>query len=200
MPRKRRDRTANGGGTIEWRNGKRYARISLPSGGRKRVLLDPKLSEAKARETAASIAERVREGRIVFDPPRPRGQIVSSGPLVTVRDVLKSWTGGELLKRFGSVNGLRTIASARIVAWTLEKHAMKVHTRGPSKPAFGNLPIVDVKTDDITAIMAAHAKGRAQTKQHTYNRLFSAHIELIHSRPWRRSSPAAHCQWAAARS
>src|SRR5262245_13667182 len=44
-------------------------------------------------------------------------------------------------------------------------------TRGPNKPAFGDLPIADVETDDISTIMAQHAERRAQTKQHTYNRL-----------------------------
>jgi integrase len=54
-------------------------------------------------------------------------------------------------------------------------HPRKARAEGedarPSAPEFGALPAAHVTTEDIATIMAKHAPGRAQTKQHTYNRL-----------------------------
>ncbi|HMI85118.1 MAG TPA: tyrosine-type recombinase/integrase [Polyangiaceae bacterium] len=173
MARPRKPRSAaNGAGTVEWRNGKPFVRLTLPDGRRPRIPIPPEYTTPERhQECAAAMAELARAGKLVFDPPKPRGKAALLGPTKTVRDVMKAWTKGELLSRYGSVNKLRTIASARIIEWTLEKHAMGVKTRGPGKPAFGDLPVGDVTTKDISEVMAQHAAGRAQTKQHTYNRL-----------------------------
>ncbi|HMJ53180.1 MAG TPA: tyrosine-type recombinase/integrase [Polyangiaceae bacterium] len=48
---------------------------------------------------------------------------------------------------------------------------MGVKTRGPTERDFGDLPVADVTTKDIIEVMSQHVAGRAQTKQHTYNRL-----------------------------
>lgn len=165
-----RSKAANGTGSITWRNGKPFARVSLPDGRRKRIPIPAEFTtDERRRDFAAACAEKVRGGLIVFDEPAKQSS--KAEPATTVREVMKVWTSGELLKRYGSVNKLRTIASAKIIAWTLEKHAMGVKTRGSSKPTFGDLPVANVTTDDVVTVLAQHAPGRAQTKQHTYNRL-----------------------------
>lgn len=175
---KQRAKAANGAGAVERRGNRWWARISLPDGRRKRVPLpnSEKMSEAMAREKAAFYGEQVRLGKIVFDatPRRRKGAAVPSptAPALTVRQLGTAWTSGELLKRFGGVNRLRVKATAKIDAWTLKKHAYEVKTRGPSAPAFGDLPVADVTTDDISVIMGTHSQSlRAQTRTHTYQRL-----------------------------
>jgi integrase len=166
---KKKKRASNGEGTFETKRGKLWARLPLP--GRPRVLVPPEFrSEKRRRDFVRACLEKVAKGVIAFDSPGLRKK-VAPGSLVTVREVMKAWTTGEMLQRYGSVNGLRTLASAKMIACTLEKHALKVKTRGPSAPEFGALPAAHVTTEDVATIMAKHAPGRAQTKQHTYNRL-----------------------------
>jgi integrase len=52
--------------TVEWRNGRAYARLWLLDGRRKAIKLTAGISEEKAREAARAIAERVEAGEIIF--------------------------------------------------------------------------------------------------------------------------------------
>ncbi|HMJ53181.1 MAG TPA: hypothetical protein VK540_13940 [Polyangiaceae bacterium] len=88
MKRERKPKASNGAGNVEWRNGRPFARITLPDGRRKRIPIPEAYTTPERRqEFAASFAERVREGKITFDQTTHRkiGQAVT-----TVRDVMKA--------------------------------------------------------------------------------------------------------------
>ena len=54
----------------------------------------------------------------------------------------------------------------------MAKHVYPVATRGAGKPAFGDLLVSAVTSDDVAAVMTAHPAGcSAQTRMHTYQRL-----------------------------
>jgi integrase len=169
-PKQKPAKAANGRGSLATVNGKLFARITLPDGRRKRILLPPGMSEAKAREAAAAMAERAREGRITFDAPAPRGK-KAPGPTTTVRELVKQWTSGALYEQYGDLNDLGPLAGAQINQWTLEKHVLKAKTRGPHGPEFGELRVADVTEQDCMLVMSGHQKGRRSTILKTYRRL-----------------------------
>jgi integrase len=163
-------RSPNGTGTIEWRKGKPYARIPLPDGRRPRVRIPQEFTtDERRKDFVAALIEKVRAGKIAFDAPKPRGK--AAGPVTTVRELVKAWTDGDLFRLHGRVNGLRKLAGAKINWWTLEKHALKIKTRGARGVEFGALRVVDVTEDDVAEVMAQHADGRHATRQKTYRRL-----------------------------
>src|SRR5207244_2319624 len=100
-----------------------------------------------------------------------KGAVGSAGGIHTVRDLASAWTGGELFRKYGNVNKLRTLASAKIDAMTLEKHVLKVRTRGPAGPTFGDLPVAMVTKADCASVMAQHTRVSAGTLKHTYRRM-----------------------------
>jgi integrase len=64
------------------------------------------------------------------------------------------------------------IVSTAIDRWTLEAHVYDVKTRGESAPAFGELDVAVVTSDDIARVMGAQpADHRAETRVKMYNRL-----------------------------
>src|SRR5713101_6799636 len=106
MARETKPKAANGTGSVVWRNGKLYARITLPDGCPKRVPIPVSYTTPeRQREFAASFAEKVRAGKITVGVVH-RAASPRLGPVTTVRDVLKAWTKGELLAKYGAVNGL----------------------------------------------------------------------------------------------
>jgi hypothetical protein len=150
--------------------------ISLPDGRRKRVPIknSETMSEAMAREKAAWLSGEAKAGRLVFDvAPRANAQKADpTSPGLTVKQLGESWTSGELVKRFAGINRLRIKATAKNDGWTMAKHVYPVKTRGPSGPTFGDLPVADVSSDDVAAVMASHPAGcSAQVRLHSYQRL-----------------------------
>ena len=172
---------SNGGGSVERRGLLWWVQVSLPrvTGAklrRKRVPIadSEKLTRGQAVREGTKIAADVRAGRIVFDE-KPSAVRVPSGPAsdwATVRTLGEAWTGGEMFKRFGRVNKLRLKAGAQIDAWTLAANAYEVRTRGPDAPAFGDLPLASVTSDDVAFVMGVQpAEHRAETRIKQYNRL-----------------------------
>lgn len=172
----------NGGGSVERRGALWWVQVSLPRAPgeklrRKRIPIanSEKMSRAQAVREGRKIAADVRAGRIVFDENPSAAPVAPSGPASdwsTVRKLGEAWTSGEMFKRFGRVNKLRLKAGAQIDAWTLAAHVYEVRTRGPSGPAFGDLAVADVTSDDIAAVMGAQpANHRAETRIKQYNRL-----------------------------
>ena len=172
-------KTANGAGSVEWRKGVAFVRIALPRGPgeplqRKRLPIvgADKMTPSQVRREAAKLAADVRAGRIIIDEKPRRGAAPSVSAVMTVRQIGEKWTSGELVKTYGNVNRLRVKATAEIDAWMLKAHAYEVKTRGASGPVFGDLPVMGVTTDDVSAVMAAHPRElRAKTRGDTYQRL-----------------------------
>jgi integrase len=175
MPKKAK----NGEGTISWRKGIAWVQVSMPrapgeKAKRPRIPIagSDKMTPAQLRREARKLAADVRAGRIVFDPKPRKGAVPSPAVVTTVRQLGEQWTSGELFKRYGKVNRLRVKATADIDAWMLKAHAYEVKTRGPSGPAFGDLPVSQVTTDDLSIVLGAHpAELRAKTRGDTYQRL-----------------------------
>jgi len=146
--------------------------LTLPDSTRPRILLGgPELSQARAEEKKNAYLERIQQKTFVGTTPAGAAP-PSKAAQTTVRTLAKRWTSGELFEEYGPVNKLRPKASAKIDAWTLEKHAFNVRTRGPKEVAFGDLLIGDVSDDDCATVMASQPRDQAsQTRTHTYQRL-----------------------------
>jgi integrase len=133
------------------------------------------MTRAQATREGKRIAADVLAGRIVFDEKPQATRVAPSGPASdwsTVRKLGEAWTSGEMFKRFGRVNKLRVKAGAKIDAWTLAAHVYDVKTRGPAGPAFGDLAVADVTSDDVAIVMGAQpSEHRAETRIKQYNRL-----------------------------
>ncbi|MBI5536865.1 MAG: tyrosine-type recombinase/integrase [Deltaproteobacteria bacterium] len=170
LPRAGRETTDKDvAGYVEHRDGKAYLRVRH-EGQRPRIFLGANLTEAALARKRAETLGKLRRGELVFDA---KGDLVDrslGGSLSRVRDLATAWTSGALLERFGKVNGLRELTSAKIIACTLEKHAFKIKTRGSRNPAFGDLPVAAVTEEDCLQVMSRH-KGSGQTRLHTYSRL-----------------------------
>ncbi len=177
-----RKKAPNGAGTLERRTGNvAWIQVSLPRATgeklrRKRVPIErsEKMTDAQARREGAKIARDVRDGKIVFDDvPRSTANATVVGPGAdwsTVRKLGEAWTSGEMFKRFGRVNKLRTKAGAYIDRVTLEAHVYEVKVRG--ELAFGDLAVAAVTSDDISKVMGEQpAEHRAETRIKAYNRL-----------------------------
>src|SRR5579872_5635239 len=176
----KRKKSPNGTGAVERRGALWFARIALPRAPgeplrRKRLPIvgSEKMTEGQARRAGARLAADVRAGRVIIeDVPRRRGAPPSPSAVLTVRQLGEKWTSGELVETYGNVNRLRVKATAEIDAWMLKAHAYEIRTRGSSGPAFGDLPVAGVTTDDVSAVMAAHPRElRAKTRGDTYQRL-----------------------------
>jgi integrase len=175
----------NGSGSVDRRGPLWWVRVSLPlvsgvqvpRGKRppsKRVPIagSEKMTRLQAKREGARIAADVRAGRIVFDEKPRKGQLLSPTAITTVRQLGKQWTSGELVKTYGNVNRLRIKAGAQIDEWCLKANAYEVKTRGPSGPAFGDLAVAAVTTDDVAKVMAEQpAEHRSETRVKQYNRL-----------------------------
>jgi integrase len=176
---------ANGFGTVETIGTRHYARVSRPDGSRPRIFIAEGVSRDHAEEKWAALVERgtatgtfeAMVERLLEVQRRQRGKPLTvvdaqrTTPTTTVKDLVKSWTSGDLYKEHGAINGLTPdLASDGINAWCLAKHTYKVKTRGENAPDFGDLAAADVTTKDITKVMAVQ-KGASGSRTHTYNRL-----------------------------
>jgi integrase len=172
-------KAANGNGSIEWRKGIAWVRIALPRAPgdplrRKRLPIvgSDKMTDGQGRKAAVKLAADVRAGRVIIDEKARAGALPSTSAVLTVRQLGEKWTSGELVKTYGNVNRLRVKAGAQIDAWCLKANAYEVRTRGASAPAFGDLPLTSVTTDDVAKVMAAlPAEHRSETRVKQYNRL-----------------------------
>src|SRR5580658_4209797 len=163
------EKARNGAGTVERRGALWWVQVSMPKAPGERRARRPrvpipdseKMTELQAQREGAKLAWQVRTGKLVFDPKPRRGAIPALTALTTVRELGKSWTSGEMFTKYGSVNRLRVKATAATDAWTMAKHVYEVHTRGPSGPVFGDLPVSSVTSDDVALVMASHSKDLA---------------------------------------
>jgi len=89
-------------GTIERRQGRWYAKLSLGDGRRKKVALPRGISEAMARNLAEKMAEDLAAG--VFVPPPPRGgATATAGDLESVEQWCTRWCRWRREKGYSSV-------------------------------------------------------------------------------------------------
>ena len=176
-------------GTVEKRGVRWYGRVSLPNGKRPWVPLGPavgpeRMTKIRAHDKLAGLIERgLAAGKLEEYVERARlamgvraralgGADAATKPTTTVRQLGTAWTSGKLLEEHGPVRKLRPLASARINALTLARHVYDVRTRGPAAPAFGDMFVADVTTEDVAKVMAAQPKDHAaQTLIHTYQRM-----------------------------
>lgn len=139
MPRRRTgtlERRATTTGD-EW-----HAKLTLDGGKRKRVFIGKcsDMTEARARETAAAMAERaVKDNRKAVDKKAP------VGPATTVEQFGTDWTSGALLARYGSVNRLKTKKSSDSDRRRLARYLY---------PILGKVRVADVTEGDIDRVMA----------------------------------------------
>ena len=174
-------RRKKGAGTVEWRNGEAWARVTHPDGRRPWYKLGA-VSEARAADMAAALAERVRDGKHehVGRARRPGRPTAATSTRATVKMLGDAWTSGKLYRDHGNVNGLREKASADVDAWRLAR-LYKVKTRGPSGPDFGDLAIAEVREEDLERALVAAPDDDASgaTRVHYYavaRRLFELAI------------------------
>ena len=194
-PHKRKKRR-EGFGSIERRGDRhywRYPKHLYPN--RPRVPLGIGMSDERAREKRDALVERglatgelkalldrllERSTRRRSDTPR------NPTTATTVRELMTAWTTGDLYQQHGAIFGLKSsMASGKIVEWTLEKHALTLKTRSCHGPELGDLPVKDVNENDIAVVMQRH-KGSATTRQHTHKnlkRLFAISIVVCKLRP-----------------
>jgi len=174
-------RRANRRGYVERRGKRWYGRIELADKSRPWIPLGSGMSREKALEKLAALVERGDEtgqleayvGRLRagMAPRRSRPPTVATTGS-SVRELTTDWTSGKLYEQYGAVNRLRPIASAKINAWTLAKHALGVRTRGARGPEFGDLRVAEVTPDDVGKVMAALPRDQAaQSRLHMYQRL-----------------------------
>ena len=177
---KTRKRRARHEGSVERRGKRWYGRIRREDGSRPWIPLGTGISRRKAEEMLAALGERGDEtGQLgaLIDRLRSRmapraSRAAASETVKTVRELVDDWTSGALFQRYGAVNRLRPIASAKINAWTLAKYALEVPTRGSRGVRFGDLPVPSVTAEDVGRIMAALPRHHAaQTRVHMYQRL-----------------------------
>jgi integrase len=130
-------------------------------------------TRTQAKREAAKFSADYAADRLVFDEtPRSKAKALVAGAAMTVRKLGEAWTSGELTKTYGNVNRLRVKAGAKIDEWCLKANAYEVRTRGPSGPAFGDLSVAAVTTDDAAKVMAAQpTEQRSETRVKQYNRL-----------------------------
>lgn len=136
-----------GSGTVVRRGKHLYARISLPDGTRpdyrlcKDVCRCNEMTEARAKVTAAHIAERER-ARVTQEMAIQSRR--EAGQRLTVKEFGEQWTSGELYERHGEVNKLREKASAKDDAYRLAKYVY---------PLIGAMPVADVTEQDIEHVL-----------------------------------------------
>lgn len=156
-------------GTVWQDHGKWFAKITHPDGRRQTYELGEGLTEARAKETAAALSERVREGNHVHlgKSPAERRAAVTT----IVEQLGNAWTSGELFRIHGAVNGLKIKKSADVDGWRLNAHVY---------PRIGALRIASVTEADIERVMASALKDwRPATRVQLYavlRRLFDLAI------------------------
>jgi hypothetical protein len=170
----KRKKAANGAGTLERRGALWYVQVLRPlvSGEKKRrrarlpIKDSEAMSEAQARRASKKTLADWRTGKLVFAATQgPPPALGPAGDWRTVRQLGDAWTGKAdrhgrvastpMLDRFGKVNKLRLEAGAAIDRWTLEANAYDTKTRGEAGPAFGELDVAAVTSDDVA--MASQA-------------------------------------------
>jgi integrase len=133
-----------GAGSVQWKNGHRQVRVSLPDGTRPWYRLCgerctcAEMSEARAAETAAAVSERERErvAAELGDASRLRG------PRTTIRDFGEAWTKGELHQKWPDhVRAKRTADD--------DKERLELHVY----PVAGAVAVVDFRLDDAERVM-----------------------------------------------
>jgi integrase len=178
---RRKKKAQNGAGTVERRGALWWLQVLRPlepgetkrRRGRIPIEGSEKMTETQARRASVVVARDFRAGKIEFQGrTHQHGAFPSPSTIRTVRELGEAWTSGELLKTHGAVNRLRVKATAATDTWTMRKHVYGVHTRGAAGPVFGDLPVAQVTSDDVAAVMASHSSElAAQTRMHTYQRL-----------------------------
>ncbi|MCC6665667.1 MAG: tyrosine-type recombinase/integrase [Polyangiaceae bacterium] len=147
-----------GAGSVQWKNGHRHVRVSLPDGTRPWYRLCgarcscAEMSEARAAETAAAVSERERE-RVAAE----LGETAKlRGPRTTIRDFGEAWTKGELHRKWP--DHIRAKRSASDDAERLELYVY---------PVVGTLAVADFRLDDAERVMARLPRELASsTRRH----------------------------------
>jgi integrase len=178
---------ARGAGSIQWRSGHRWVRVSLPDDTRPWYRLCGEVcnchdvTDARAKETAAAVAERER-ARVAAELSEQRA--VEQAQRVTVQQFGEQWTSGELYRKHGRINGLRPKASANE-----DKYRLRAYVY----PEIGSKLIADVTEQDVERVMAkAPPEWRAATRLQLYQvmrRLFD--LAIVPGR-FRKDSPVSH--------
>lgn len=172
----------SGGGTLERRGDRVYAKIQRADGSRPRIPWGVGITDEEARaKLDAFIAEGKATGKLeaMIDwklkrsANTKRGKQAAEGRLTTVKEIGEAYTDGSLFKQHGPVNGLRALShqhntTGYNMSRVLRKRAYQVKVRGET--TFGDLPAVDVTHTDIAKVMAAQ-KGSAQSRNHVHNGL-----------------------------
>lgn len=136
---------SRGAGSVQWKNGHRQVRVSLPDGTRPWYRLCgesctcSEMSEARAAETAAAVSERER-ARVAAEVGEARKL---RGPRTTIRDFGEAWTKGELHKKWP--DHVRAKRTAGDDAERLELHVY---------PVVEDLAVADFRLDDAERVMA----------------------------------------------
>lgn len=134
-----------GAGTVQWRNGHRWVRVSLPDGTRPWYRLCgercvcAEMSEARAVETAGAVSERERA--------RVKAEIGESanlrGPRTTIKDFGEAWTSGKLHTKWpDQIKAKRTADD--------DAERLKLHVY----PIVQSIAVADFRLDDAERVMA----------------------------------------------
>lgn len=134
-----------GAGTVQWRNGHRWVRVSLPDGTRPWYRLCGErctcqdMSEARAVETAAAVSERER-ARVAAEVSQGGAM---RGPRTTIRDFGEAWTTGKLHTKWPD-----HIRAKRSASDDKERLELYVY------PVVESIPVADFRLDDAERVMA----------------------------------------------
>jgi len=154
---------AKGTGTAEFRNGHWWTKVSLPDGTRPRyrlcleVCTCSAMSEAMVAERCQAISERKR-AKVSAEMTARNGLALAKR--MSVRELGKAWTTGELLEAHGKANKLKVKASAGEDRYRLRwAYEVPLLTGG----TFGDRQVSEVTEADAQRVMAkapglAHAE------------------------------------------
>jgi integrase len=171
----KKDKAEAGKGTLEKRGTRWYGRITQEDGSRPRIPLGKDMSEARAREVLAAYVERIQREALVL----PKKVSVPADPeaIITVRQLGEAWTSGEMLKKYGQLNGLRMKRSMKTDRYMLRRDVY---------PILGDKHVVQVTDTDIDSVMAkAPSEWSPRSRQKLYlllHRLFDLAIAPVRLR------------------
>jgi hypothetical protein len=162
-------RASNGAGSVYWRGGRAFMRLSLGRMGRRTIALPSAATEAQAVARAAVVAKLARRllaaGQIELGLPlleraasrdgkaleavvaavetlcKGEARARPSGS-VTIEDLGKRWTSGELARDYP--DHVRAKASAEDDAWRFDRYIV---------PVIGPVPVADVTLDHCEEVM-----------------------------------------------
>jgi integrase len=141
-----------GTGSLEWRRGHRWVKVSLPDGTRPRYRLCKEvctcraMSDAMAEENAKSISARER-ARVQAE--MDAAEKAATSKRMSVEDFGTLWTSGKLYADHGQVRGLKTKKSADDDAIRLKAHVYPYLKKA----------VADVTEQDVERCMAEAARA-----------------------------------------